>query len=111
MHHHKSPFLAATVIGLLAGGLPIAPAFAQRLAAANVDFYGDPLPSGAVVRLGTKRLQTKGGCAWTPDGKSLATLRGGTVYFWDLEDGHCRETLLVPVNPNACYTYGTKFVL
>jgi WD40 repeat protein len=77
----------------------------------KLDLYGDPLPPGAVVRLGTKRLQTKGGFGWTPDGKSLATLRGGTVYFWDLEDGHCRETLLVPVNPDPFYTYGTKFVL
>jgi WD40 repeat protein len=86
------------------------PAFGQR-AGPKIDFYGDPLPPGAVVRLGTKRLQTKGGFGWTPDGKSLATLRGGTVSFWDLEDGHCRETLLVPIGADPFYTYGNKFVL
>jgi len=87
-----------------------ASALAQR-PAPKLDHYGDPLPPGAVARLGTKRFQTKGGFGWTPDGKSLATLRGGTVYFWDLADGHCRETLLVPVNPDPFFTYGTKFVL
>ena len=91
---------------LLTQALLVAPGFGQRL-----DHYGDPLPPGAVVRLGTKRFQTKGGFGWTPDGKSLATLRGGTVYFWDLEDGHCRETLLVPINPDPFFSYGATLVL
>jgi len=77
----------------------------------RLDYYGDPLPPGAVARLGTKRFQTKGGFDWTPDGKSLATLRGGTVYFWDLGDGHCRETLLVPISPDPFFTYGATFEL
>src|SRR5262245_22288360 len=79
--------------------------------AQKLDLYGDPLPAGAIVRLGTKRLQTKGGFGWTPDGKSLATFRDGTVYFWDLEDGHCRETLLVPIKVDPFFSYGTKFLL
>jgi hypothetical protein len=56
------------------------------------DAYGDPLPRGAVLRLGTTRLQTRGGFAWTPDGKSLITMKNGTVFFWDMEDGHCSQT-------------------
>ena len=76
------------------------PAQAQKL-----DSYGDPLPPGAVLRLGTTRLQTgsgfsHGGFAWTPDGSALVTMKHGTVYFWDMADGHCRETLLVPVDAN-----------
>src|SRR5688572_20112606 len=79
-------------------------AYAQK-----TDYYGDPLPPGAVARLGTKRLQTKGGFGWTPDGKQLVTLRGGTVYFWDMEDGHCSQTLLLPVSPDPFFTYGVCF--
>lgn len=82
-------------------------AFAQGVTP-RLDLYGDPLPPGAVVRLGTKRLQTTGGFAWTPGGKSLATLHGGTVDFWDLEDGHSRETVLVPVSTDI---YGTRLLL
>ena len=86
----------------LAGCLLLTPtATAQKL-----DNYGDPLPPGAVLRLGTTRLQSfgagrKGGFAWTPDGKSLVTMKHGTVYFWDMADGHCRETLLVPIDANC----------
>jgi WD40 repeat protein len=68
-----------------------------RPAAPRLDNYGDPLPPGAVLRLGTTRLQTCGGFGWMPDGKSLVTLKDGTVYFWDMADGHCHQTLLVPV--------------
>jgi len=65
----------------------------------KLDRYGDPLPHGAVLRLGTTRLQTKGGFAWTPDGKSLVTTKHGVVFFWDMSDGHCRETMSVPTDP------------
>ena len=76
---------------LLTLALLVAPGFAQRL-----DNYGDPLPPGAVLRLGTTRLQARGGFCWMPDGKSLVTMKHGTIFFWDLADGHCRETMLAP---------------
>src|SRR5438552_3262260 len=71
------------------------------------DAYGDPLPPGAVLRLGTTRLQTRGGFAWTPDGKSLITMKSGTVFFWDMDDGHCHQTLSVPIDAG----YATRLAL
>jgi WD40 repeat protein len=43
---------------------------------ARTDLYGDPLPSGATVRLGTQRFRVEGYRAATlsPDGKTIATL-------------------------------------
>ena len=46
------------------------------------DYYGDPLPHGAVVRLGTTRLRQPGGggeMAFSPDGSMLAAWGQGTV--------------------------------
>lgn len=88
------------------------PASAQRVAAPKLDFFGDPLPPGAVRRLGTTQLQSrsgfsKGGFAWTPDGKAIVTMKHGTASFWDISDGHCREALLVPTDAN----YVTGFAL
>src|SRR5437868_6596342 len=75
------------------------------------DAYGDALPPGAVLRLGTTRLQTRGGFAWTPDCKSLITMKNGTVFFWDMEDGHCGQTLSVPIVVDPFYTYGSQLAL
>ena len=70
--------------------------------AQKLDNYGDPLLPGAVLRLGTSRLQARGGFGWLPDGKSLVTMRHGTIFFWDLEGGHCRETMLAPFSGYRC---------
>jgi RNA polymerase sigma factor (sigma-70 family) len=59
---------------------------------AHTDRYGDPLPPGALARLGTLRLRQQGvdtGCVViSPDGKTLATLAGGgEVRLWDIGTG------------------------
>ena len=62
--------------------------------APTVDLYGDPLPPGAIARLGTVRLR-QGGRAKTvvfsPDGKTLASSdwhgRVGGIHLWNATTG------------------------
>ena len=56
-----------------------------------VDRAGDPLPPGAVARLGTTRFRHGSSIrqvAYTPDGKILATLGDdGVIRLWDAAAG------------------------
>ncbi len=59
---------------------------------ARVDRHGDPLPAGAVARLGTLRLrradQSSASLAFLPDGKTLVSARTAKVaQFWDVKTG------------------------
>lgn len=54
------------------------------------DFYGDPLPEGAIARLGTTRLRHGHGASWmqfTPDGKSLISHGNDGVRVWKADTG------------------------
>jgi RNA polymerase sigma factor (sigma-70 family) len=60
------------------------------------DLYGDPLPPGAVARLGTVQLRHAGlaELAFSPDGKTL--ISGGsdrTIRIWDVATGKLRRTV------------------
>jgi WD40 repeat protein len=58
---------------------------------AHVDRYGDPLPPGALTRLGTLRWRGTDDLyclAFAPDGKTLITGdSGGRLLLWDLKNG------------------------
>jgi RNA polymerase sigma factor (sigma-70 family) len=55
----------------------------------RTDLHGDPLPEGAIARLGTTRFRhvQAAALAFTADGKSLLTCGDRTVRFWDPASG------------------------
>jgi WD40 repeat protein len=65
------------------------PALQQRQAT-TVDLYGDPLPTGAVARLGTIRFRTDRGlhsAAHSADGKWLIGISDNEICYWNADDG------------------------
>src|SRR5262249_3265560 len=88
---YSDPRLSLFGLFLLAG-----PLFAQEPAKPQpgVDAHGDPLPAGALARIGTQRFRhgsQVSALAISPDGKLLAS--GGwdqTVKVWDLNTGKQR---------------------
>jgi WD40 repeat protein len=65
-------------------GSPAAPAPDKP----RVDRYGDPLPPGAIARLGTVRFRTWAhGVAFLPGDKVLATMDREVVSFWEVGTG------------------------
>jgi WD40 repeat protein len=63
------------------------------------DLYGDPLPAGAVLRLGTIRLRHSDNVlsvAFSPNGQTLATVANldPRIQLWDVRTGRLTQTLL-----------------
>jgi hypothetical protein len=59
---------------------------------ARTDVFGDSLPAGALVRMGTVRLRHHHRTgdlptAFSPDGKTVATCGNGTIKLWDMATG------------------------
>jgi len=75
----------------------------------RLDLHGDPLPDGAVARIGTTRfLQGSGGyifpIAYTPDGKHLLSVdSGNAVVFWGAATG--KEMRRIENRGNFIYTF------
>ncbi len=64
-----------------------------------VDPHGDPLPEGALLRLGTVRFRHANGiqaAVLSPDGTTLATAGHDFVAVWDAATGRRRHTFRVP---------------
>src|SRR5690349_6713921 len=66
-----------------------------------LDLHGDPLPDGAVARLGTARLRALcGSIHFAPDGKTLVGIDAGRVVrTWDAISGSPRESHILPGRP------------
>ncbi len=84
MRHFRTPLL------LLSAAL--LPAAARGIeAAGGRDLYGDPLPPGALCRMGTVRFHQRGriqGLCYSPDGKTIASAGDGReVIIWNVETG------------------------
>ena len=108
-------FRIAGVIALFLAS--VGPSHAQPPLAPRADRYGDPLPEGAIARLGTLRLTHLGGIravAISPDGSVAASgvsdgkesypsehvrVTEATIRFWNVKTGELRRQVLTPDAP------------
>src|SRR4051812_11849449 len=80
--------------GMLSAGPPERGPMPHRL-----DRYGDPLPEGAVARLGSVRLRHAGLTDFRllADGKTAVTVGdNGMVYWWDIASGRRTGAVRLP---------------
>jgi WD40 repeat protein len=80
------------------GPLSLVGARAPLPANKKADRYGDPLPPGAVARLGTVRLRGSA-AVFTPDSKTIATARDHQVHIWDVKTGGLRRRIPLQTTP------------
>src|SRR5262245_3525896 len=87
------PVVRVPVIACLALSLGVAAAAGERpemAPAPRTDLYGDPLPHGAVARLGSARLRHAGLSDFVllPGGKAVLSAGSDRVLrFWDVATG------------------------
>ena len=83
-----APFLCIVTATL--GQAPMATPKPEIKKGLPADKHGDPLPKGALARLGTVRLRHPGyigNLSYSPDGKILASVGSNSVCLWDLANG------------------------
>ena len=84
------PFSIATLL-LVACWFELTAGLAYGQAGPGVDLYGDPLPPGALARLGSERLRHPNyvfAVTFTPDGKTVASMgQDGFIRLWDAATG------------------------
>jgi WD40 repeat protein len=76
---------------------------------ALMDRYGDPLPSNALLRLGTVRFRHEGeagSLSFSPDGKILAsTSRDSMITLWDVRTGKAIRRLIASDSESKFYSH------
>ncbi len=96
-----------TLAAVACGGITSALTGADPLRSTpKVDLYGDPLPDGAIARLGSIRFRHAGlsDLAWLPDGKSIATVGDDRVVrTWEFKSG--RQIKAVPLKITTGYLF------
>jgi WD40 repeat protein len=101
------------VILILASCYPALAETAEGEKPVRKDVYGDPLPVGAIGRLGTVRL--RGGAtsvAFSPDGKSIVSCGDGGPMIWDVATGTERNLLPEKVwAAAACFSQDGKVLI
>ena len=102
-------YLAATAILLVPNltGVSLQPSNAFQDVPKNTqtrhDQYGDPLPVGALARMGTVRLrhvENHAALALSPDGKILASGGERAIRLWELTSGKLLRVVPNPSRPN-----------
>src|SRR5262245_49090225 len=71
---------------------------------ARTDLYGDPLPAGAITRLGTVRWRAQHEIrrmAFAPGGQYLATTGAGVMSVWDVDAGRVVRTISTDGTPRG----------
>jgi RNA polymerase sigma factor (sigma-70 family) len=114
LHKLKLASAAVVLLGITSGGLgmmALRPQAAKESASLSataddkpmsaerrVDLYGDPLPEGVVMRLGTLQRRAVGATlAVSADGKSIVGVRAGKgISIWDAATGELRQKRELP---------------
>lgn len=112
IHAKGEPFTKANTVAVLVAALvAFAAGNTEALAQAHEDSSGDPLPLGALVRMGSLRLrQEYARVAFSPDGKILISLsHSGGVHSWDMRTGGDVRQPRIRM-PNASEAQTARFV-
>jgi WD40 repeat protein len=72
-------------------------AFGQPAHGPRADRFGDALPAGSLMRLGTIQHRAQASAvAWTDDGKTILTAGPNAMARWDAATGRLREEIALP---------------
>jgi WD40 repeat protein len=91
-------------LALVGLGLPFTPRSEANEPETQLDFHGDPLPSGALARFGTVRWRLPEhvlAMAYSRDGKTLVTV-SDSIRLWDVATGKVRGQMGAFVGWHRC---------